>query len=279
MELLFEKSRFMKLLILLLVLSCATVSGQNISGIVYGEKSKLPVEYVNIGIVGKNTGTVSDLSGKYNLSIDPQFDNDMLLFSCIGYYPYSIKVADFKNQQKKSIYLKEKTYEINEVVVQSKKYKQRTLGITSKNKKIAAGFQNNLPGYELGIMMHTKKTTILKSVNINISNCTYDSVFYRLNIYKVLGKLNFVNILNKPIYIVRSKEETNKEIRVDVQPQNIVVDGDFLVTLEHVRDLGKGSLNFCIGLFEKTYYRKTSQGDWKTVPIGISISFDADVEK
>jgi site-specific DNA recombinase len=45
---------------------CSSAFGQNISGIVFNEKSQLPVEYVNIGIVGKNTGTVSDFSGKYS---------------------------------------------------------------------------------------------------------------------------------------------------------------------------------------------------------------------
>jgi hypothetical protein len=269
----------LKIIIIFLLLDCSALFGQNISGIVFNEKTKLSVEYVNIGIVEKNTGTVSDLNGHYNLSIDSQFDNDLLLFSSIGYFPFSIKVADFKAKADKNIYLKPKSYEISEVIVRPKVYKERTLGVTSRNKKVAAGFENNLPGYELGILMHCKKSAFIKKVIINMANCTYDSVFYRLNIYKVRGKMNFENVMVNPVYFHKSKVETNKEIQLDLQSQNIVVYGDFLVTLEHVKDLGKGSLNFCIGLFEKTYYRKTSQGDWKTIPIGVSISVEAEVEK
>ncbi|MDD5186382.1 MAG: carboxypeptidase-like regulatory domain-containing protein [Paludibacter sp.] len=269
----------LKIIIIFLLLDCYTLFAQNVSGIVFDEKTKLPVEYVNIGVVEKNTGTVSDLSGYYSLFIDSCFDNNILLFSSIGYYPFSIKVADLKAKADKNIYLKPKSYEISEVIVRPKVYKERTLGVTSRNKKVAAGFENNLPGYELGILMHCKKSVFIKKVIINIANCTYDSVFYRLNIYKVRGKMNFENVLVSPIYFHRSKLETNKEIQLNLESQNIVVDGDFLVTLEHVKDLGKGSLNFCIGLFEKTYYRKTSQGDWKTIPIGVSISVEADVEK
>ena len=57
-----------------------------------------------------------------------------------------------------------------------------------------------------------------------------------------------------------------------------MVEGDFLVTLEHVKDLGPGYLYFCAGLSKITYYRKTSHGKWKTVPIGVIISVVADVE-
>ena len=100
-----------------------------------------------------------------------------------------------------------------------------------------------------------------------------------MNIYKVNKKLDFGNILTKPIYIKRSKESVRDEISIDLQSENILVKGDFLITLEHVKDLGEGFLHFCAGLTHKTYYRKTSQGVWQTAPVGISISVIADVEK
>jgi len=265
--------------VLIFVLNCNILFGQDISGVVINEKSKLPIEYVNIGIARKNIGTVSDYNGKYNLSIDPQFDDDTLLFSCIGYLPISVKIADLKKGNYKNILLKEKVYEIREVVVRPKIFKQQTLGVTTHFKNIAAGFDKNLLGYELGVLMKVKKTAVIKRVNINISVCTYDSIFYRLNIYKVQGKMNFENILSNPIYIHMAKDKVKEEIQVDLQSQNIVVGGDFLVTLENVKDLGEGRLYFCAGLLDKTYYRKTSQGKWETAPVGISISVDADVEK
>jgi hypothetical protein len=58
-----------------------------------------------------------------------------------------------------------------------------------------------------------------------------------------------------------------------------VVDGDFLVTLEHVKDLGPGYLYFFGAFTDRTYRRKTSQGKWESDKWGISISVEADVEK
>ena len=56
------------------------------------------------------------------------------------------------------------------------------------------------------------------------------------------------------------------------------MDGDCLVTLENVKEPGKGNVLFYAGFSGRVYYRKTSQADWETKPIGISFNIDADVE-
>ncbi len=55
--------------------------------------------------------------------------------------------------------------------------------------------------------------------------------------------MDFENILREAIYITMPKELVKDEIQIDLQERNIIVDGDFLVTLEHVKDLGDGYLN------------------------------------
>lgn len=268
-----------RLLKLISLLSYNTIFGQNITGIVINSGNKQPIEFVNIGIVSKNIGTVSDLKGRYSLFIDCRFDNDSILFSAIGYEPQLIKISDLRDKNENKVLLKEKAYELSEVVIKPKMFKRRILGVSTKFKKVAAGFKDNLLGYECGILMKVKRTAILKQVNINISDCSYDTVFYRLNIYKVQGKMDFKNILNEPIYIKMAEELVKSEIQIDLQSKDILVDGDFLITLEHIKDLGEGHLFFCAGLGKKTYFRKTSQGKWENVPVGISISVIADVEK
>ena len=253
--------------------------GQNIiSGIVINKTSKLPVEYVNIGIVGKNVGTVADDNGKFNLLIESQYQTDSLLFSCIGYESYAVKISDLK--QNDTINLKEKSYFLNEITVRPRTFKEQVLGITSKSLFMGMGFENNRLGYECGLMMNVKKTAIIKKVKANVSACDYDSIFYRLNIYEVRGEYDFDNILREPIYVSASKEEILKDgLQIDLEAKNIVVSGDFVVTLEHVRNLGNAGIWFCGSMKNESYYRKTSQGSWTTLPVGISISVVADVEK
>lgn len=268
-----------RFLFLIFIIGCNAAFGQTITGILFNSESRQPIEFANIGIVGKNVGTVTDVNGRFNFHVDPKYDNDTTLFSIIGYKTRLIKIADLRKQNENIVLLDEKTYELTELIIKPKIFKQRTLGVTTKFKGFTAGFEDNKLGYELGALMRIKKTAFIRNVNINIAHCSYDTIFYRLNIYKVKGEMDFENILREPIYIEMTKEEVKDQIQVDLQSKNIVVDGDFLITLEHVKDLGKGNLYFCAGLINRTYYRKTSQGKWETAPVGISISVIADVEE
>ena len=64
----------MKIFIIVLLLSSNVLLwGQQISGSVFEMNSDIPVEYVNIGIVGKNVGTVSDHNGNYTLQLDSEY--------------------------------------------------------------------------------------------------------------------------------------------------------------------------------------------------------------
>ncbi|MBN1184453.1 MAG: carboxypeptidase-like regulatory domain-containing protein [Bacteroidales bacterium] len=250
---------------------------QKYTGIVSNDKN-LPIEYVNIGIINKNVGTVSDQNGNFTIVLDTQYENDTIVFSCIGYQPFLIKFSDFKNQYKKDVVLKEKVFELSEVTVKPKVYKYKRLGVTSQSKSIQAGFKENQLGYECGIIIKLNKKASLEKLIINVASCSYDSIFYRVNIYSIKGKMNFENILKQPIYISLAKEDIKDKIELDLRKYDITVRNDVLITLEHVKDLGPGHLFFCAGM-SKTYYRKTSQGKWETAPIGISLSVDTKVEK
>lgn len=262
----------------ILILSFNTLCGQNnITGIIINETTKLPVEYVNIGIVGENIGTVSDEKGVYNLLLKDTDENHSILFSCIGYESHSIKISELKKN--KNSFLKEKVYSLGDVYVKPHKFKQRVLGITTKSKALNTGFEKNMLGYEAGLLMNVKKRSVIKEVHVNISACSYDTIFYRLNIYEVKGKREFENILREPIFIKVPKNMLKDGLHINLEDKNIIVDGNFLVTLEHIKELGNGGLWFCASLKQKTFYRKTSQGEWQTAPIGISLSVLADVEK
>ena len=266
-------------LILLFLICCNASYGQVIKGKLFNADSQEAIEYVNIGIVGKNTGTVTGLNGGFTLLVDSIYNNDSILFSTIGYESRLIKVSDLRKRNNNIILLKEKTYKLVEVRIRPKILQRKTLGVVPKSNKINAGFGNNKLGYECGILMKTKKTAHLKSININISTCSYDTIHYRLNIYKKNGRREFENILKEPIYIEMPKESVKDEISINLESKEITTESDFLVTLEHIKDLGNGKLHFRAKLKNRTYYRKTSQGEWEMAPIGIGISVIADIEK
>ncbi len=270
--------KFLPLTWLVLLFSSALMA-QKYQGLVYDSQNNTTVAFVNIGIKDKNVGTVSDGIGKYQLWIDAKYLQDTIMVSCIGYYPLLIPVSDYIQLPNHNLFLQERTSEMKEVVVNARKYKQRTLGVTTTSRFIQAGFKENKLGYECGILMKVKKTAILERIIINFSSCTYDTIFYRINVYKDMGKMQFENQLKQPIFIKLPKSKVRENVIIDLMPYHIQVEGDFLLTMEQVKELGNGYLYFCAGMAQKTYFKATSQGRWEKAPVGISISVDAKVEK
>lgn len=84
---------------------------QKVSGVVTDEKGE-PLIGVNIAEKGTTNGTMSDLEGKFSLSVPNQ--NAVLVFSFIGYIQQVIPVG---NQKTINVVLKEDALQIDEVVV------------------------------------------------------------------------------------------------------------------------------------------------------------------
>src|ERR1700712_2947038 len=77
----------------ILLIQCAY--GQLLTGTVKDNKNKQRLPFVNVGIVSKGIGTVTDTTGAFKLNLNNN-DSDSLRISMIGYYPQSFLVADLK---------------------------------------------------------------------------------------------------------------------------------------------------------------------------------------
>jgi hypothetical protein len=252
---------------------------ESYSGAVFCKNTQDPIAYANIGVVGKGIGTVSGTDGWYSLGLDPLYDKDTLMFSCIGYYPYKITVGDFRKLVHHNVTLERRIIELAEVVVRPVDYRNRTLGNTTRSKSVRAGFKENQLGYEMGVEVKINKTSFIEKVNINIASTSYDTLFYRLNIYSLAGGSEYQNILTAPVYLELPADKLDETIEVELSEYNIRVSNDILITLEHIRDLGSGHLYFSAGLRGRTHYRKTSQANWESISIGVGISVDVVEEK
>lgn len=269
------------LFLMLLIFGNLWTFGQGFTGNVTKAADTTPLDFVSIGVVGMDVGTVSDIDGNYNLTIGRKYDEAILRFSYLGFKDFEIKVEDFRKRSDHHVQLIPLTYELQEIIVTPKIYGQKTLGHTGNSKKTTAGFGEYKLGFEHAVRMELpkKEKAIIHKINISIARCTYDSLHYRVNIYSITGKKKISSILKKPIYIKLSKEKIKDRISFNLAEENILVTGDFLVSLEHIKDLGDGEIAFSSEKKKKTYVRKTSQGKWKIVKVGISISADVSIVK
>ncbi len=261
-----------KLALVISLIQPLLVVSQFYSGSVMTEE-RAPAPYVNIGVPNNNVGTVSDINGKFTIYLTNQKNSDSLVFSSIGFFSFSISIADFKAREKKIITLERKSYPLKEAIIKSAKPTLKRKGVTTDSELIIGKLVDSL-GYELGVKIRNNKHSRLKNLYVNIGRSDYDSLFFRVNIYNVEHDRRFKNILTEPLYLTASKKETDTTIIFDLYPFEIWVKSDFLVTLEYVKNLGQGGLFYCAAAGKSCYFRTTSQGDWKKVPFAPSISVD-----
>ncbi|MGB0862557.1 MAG: carboxypeptidase-like regulatory domain-containing protein [Saprospiraceae bacterium] len=272
--------------IILLAFFPVFLFGQNVevAGKLIDSKRKSEIAYANIGVLNKTVGTVTDAQGVFNLSLSERVkDTDTVMISMIGYENRTFKVAEFRKALSKSkvIGLTPKSYNLDEITVIPKGNKTKLVGNKKRNENISVSFTNNNMGHEMAVLLKIKKRpTTVEKVFINITGCTYDSIFYRLNIYEYdkKAKTPGKNLLPKPVYLNFTKAETEETLMIDLSDLNVWVKDDFVVSLELIKDLGEGDINFSASFFKsKGFARMISQGGWEEAPIRVGAGIYAEI--
>ena len=246
-------------------------------GQVIDAATKEPLPYVNIGLLNKNIGTVSDEAGYFEFEVNTeQNSRDTLRFSMIGFQTKSYTLNDFINQNEIEVYLTEKSTALDEVILSSKRknYQTKILGNKTTSKALYAAFTSNKLGNEMGFIVRARKhPMILKKFNISLVENDYGPIKFRLNIYDVLNGLPNKTLLKENIFI--ETEESSGIVSLDLTPYEIILDQDFFIAIEWIEDLGPGKLYFSGGFFGAPLFaREVSQGTWEkigTASVGMNV--------
>ncbi len=276
-----QKRKLNKTLLLFLTVLCSYTSRAQVvvKGIIKSENTQEILPYVNVGIINKGIGTVTNDKGNFYLLVQKRQYNDSIKLSMIGYQSKTFLVKDFVITIKKNntIYLTEKTEALNEVIVTTRKLKQRILGNKSSNSKYE--MTSSLLGIEIGILIKIKRSpTYLKSFNTEIHTKKYSSFKFRLNIYDIKDGLPNNNLLKESIYIDKNDIKEDGHINIDLKPYSIIVEDDFFITLELVKDSGIEKLHLPASILgPRLIERETSQASWEKYPLG-SMGFNVTVK-
>jgi len=255
-----------------------------LSGKIQDSKTKEKLPYVNIGVLNKDWGTVSNKKGVFDLELNETFINDTLRISIVGYKPQTVLVKTLMNRKAGyNINLEEEISELNEVVITAKKWKYKTIGNKTKSKFLGSGFAYDMLGAEMGIRINIrKKPTFVNAFNFHISyNRLGAKAIFRLNMYKIKGGKPTDNILKESILIPVESKQTGI-FTIDLKKYDIVLTDDVIVMLEWVEaeegiKTGQG-LSFSLGMFTGgTYHRKSSQGKIKKFR-GFGMGYNLDVK-
>lgn len=269
----------MKHLFLVAALLCTApvLFAQTLKGILKDATTGETLPYVNIGVVSKDIGTVSNDNGRFTLVVPQGYEKDIVRFSMIGYGTLNFTVEELAKRltSNEQLTMKVEATELKEVVVTNMKRGEKLLGNKTESKNVTAAFTSNKLGNELGMMMRVKgKVNQLKTFTASIASDNNPEVKMRLNFYSVKNGLPDKSLVNQNIIV--SAPRSSGKLVVDLMPYDIMVEDDFFVTLEWIEDADNRKIWFSAALLATPLVaRQTSQGDWQKLKMaGIGFTVD-----
>lgn len=258
-----------------------------INGEIKDAENNTYLQYANIGISNKNTGTVSNSDGKFSLKIDEKInDNDFVTFSYIGYQTQTIAISKLKLPYN-VIKLKPKKNQLDEVIVKFVKLEPKIIGRNSKGLGVMhANFYNYYEkdvddrlSKEIGMKFKLKKDCKINDLNFNITSNEFRSLKFRVNFYKIENGFPTNLIVEKDI-VFEIKNEFKGWFNLDLKSYEIYLDKeteDIAITIQWVESLkanGKSKyfgISTAMSATETSFFREKSMDSWKIS--GQSLSF------
>ncbi len=245
-------------------------------GTIIDAATKKSIEFVNMGVVNKNKGTVSNENGAFNLSFPSTFSKDSLTISHVNYISVTLPIENLTN---KNIFLLPQKNVLAEVQISKKKKTTRKFGVRTYNPLLWLGaLSENNDIIEIAQRINIpKKEVHVKYINIYLrQGFESDSSYIRVNFYKNQDdkpdeKLIFENTVQK-------KKIAPGWLQIDLTDQNIYINEDFFVGVEFLPNFDK-PLDVYIGAIltkGKGYSRSSSQGVWKKLQGASTINVEVE---
>lgn len=268
------------LFLFVFLLGLAVLNAQYIlQGQVVDALTKDPLPFVNIGVLKKELGTVSNEDGFFFLEVPDVYATETLRLSMIGFDTRDFQVAELETilLSNNTLVLAEQTTFLEEVVlIAEKKWDTRISGNSSTSKLLITGFTSNQLGNEIALFVKVKKTpAYIDGIQFSVVENIYPEVSFRVNVYSSTYRFPDENILKENIFVTLKQSEGL--ISVDLKEYDILVEDDVFISLEWIdEDLGSEGLWFSAGVFGKSIYaRSTSHAEWKKqrgLSLGMSVT-------
>jgi len=217
-------------IIALIVFFQFRVSGQEIVGRIVDAKTNKPLEYVGVGIINTNFGTITDKNGHFSFEAKVN-ELSIVRISMIGYESQTFTVKELR-QNKNDIKLNEASIVLPEVII--KPTTERKIGATSSNRFSGWSGWGGLrtrKGHEIGIIIDLgEKPVEIKNLNILLKRQSFDKSLFRLHIRRIDNSLVTNELLTENIIFPITKE--SGWVEIDLEPYDIILSGKVGVTIE-----------------------------------------------
>lgn len=240
---------------------------QPLAGRIIDHDTQKPLPYVNISLLGKKSGTVSDANGYFQLNPDSGGPTDTVGFSMIGYSPLTITLNALSSMLAKKqghVHLTATAMHLQEVVVAPVDYSYRREGNGNGKKRMKIGFgPNDNLGREIGTLIQNEGEAFIEDISITIAKNEYGNIKMRLNIYEWENGKPGKQINTVPVYV--ETDVTTGVWKADVSKYALRVNGDFFISYQYIEDMGQYGLYFAFSLNKApTLWRESALAEWQS---------------
>ncbi|MGI4870779.1 MAG: carboxypeptidase-like regulatory domain-containing protein [Janthinobacterium lividum] len=220
----------------------APPSAALLTGQLLDQTTRRPLGFVSVRVLRYPFGTVADARGRFTLTLPARYDADSVHFSLLGYASRTVAVAALRQLVASGpLLLRPQAAPLRTVRVQAPGLKRRVVG-NQGNQMMLQDYTYNSAGNQLGQLIRVQHPAFLQEMSFKITHCSYDTVYFRLNVYELKGGFPGGNILPRPIYLHLSQEQTANRIYVNLRPYKLWLTEDVVLSLELVRSLPPGTL-------------------------------------
>ncbi|MCD4669728.1 MAG: carboxypeptidase-like regulatory domain-containing protein [Actinomycetia bacterium] len=228
--------------IALILLIQIKVSGQVIAGKVTDSKTNEPLEYVSIGIINTNFGTITDSNGYFMFEAKVE-ELSIVRISMIGYKAQTFSIKELFGKEN-VIKLIPSVIQLEEVTVKSGT-ETKIIGVTKRTVKGGVcgwGGDRRGKGYELGSKFYLGASFVrLQSLHIRVHTLSYDSILLRLHIRNIKDGLPHEELINENIYF--TIEKSSGWVEIDLKEYDIVLKDEIALTIEWIKVSGLNKKN------------------------------------
>ena len=174
-----------------------------ISGKIFDRNTEDALAYVNIGVLGKPIGTVTNKYGEFELIFNGISPHDSIRFSLIGYKSIKLAKRDINGEEELILKLEKDTIQIPEVLITSKVFtRERHVGKKSQSNRIITGWSGYGKGGERGTKINIRRNpSLIKEISVHIASHGYDSTLLRMRIYSIKDNQPYKNLLYDNIFL------------------------------------------------------------------------------
>lgn len=259
------------LLLFIMTASIGQASAQQlISGKITDTKGN-PLPYVNIGIKGGKTGTISSQDGNFSLSVPDELLHYTITFSCIGFQEQNYLAGDVLKKMKNQIVMTEKIATLNEVKISNLKRKTRKLGITGRTPMISIPTSSlrSTDIFEQARLIHLQSPSKILNANIFMLSDDDREVNIRINFYAFKNGEPASRLVEKNI--IRKTAVKKGWFSIDLSKEDIYLEEDFVISFEYLPDGKSDHKRIVFGAklgASDSWLRSSSLGIWHKNELG-----------